>query len=131
MNRPAAGPLTLNQLVFVTEGYGRSRGEQSGRIVKIARVWVTIESLRDPSVTWRLRIAEQNAGTGYATESRFETIEQYEYRVAEGRARKILRRAGLTVEYSGSWVGKDRLVKLADWLIEQDPELISDGTENL
>jgi hypothetical protein len=98
-------PITveLNDKVMVFTGYGRRRDVRPGTVVKVARVWITVQ---DDEWTWkttRFRLDDQTDGTTNGVRDAFMTMDQYADYQRTVEAEKFLREQGIDLRYDSPW----------------------------
>jgi len=118
--RPAVGVLSQGQSVYVVTppNYSRHRGEKSrycaGTIVKIGRVWITVQSGLSE---YRLRLDNQTDGSQYSGSSyRFLTEEQRAWELARNEAEEYLQAQGIHVAMDSPWRPVSARIRLAEIL---------------
>lgn len=112
MNAKQQITVELDQPVMVFSGYGRKVTIVSGKIVKVARVWITVQGDDFHWQTWRFRLDDQTDGSEFASRSWFMTIDQYAVHQRTVEAEKLLREQGIDLRFDSPW--RERKAELAD-----------------
>lgn len=95
MGKPDLGKVSVGDIVWVREGYGRNRSWRKAVVTKTARVWITVMTAGGWPREMRFRLDDQSDGSGYSIGSYFYTVEQYEWLRAEEEAIEYLRSVGI------------------------------------
>lgn len=112
LERPAAGHLREDDSVFV---HGRGGKATPARVVKAARVWLTIEAPHARGHhLWRMRRDTQNEGTDSMYQARFVTPAQHQYDERLREANDYLFDQGIELRPYSPWREPHRRVALAD-----------------
>jgi hypothetical protein len=100
------------QPVMVFSGYGRNGRISSGKIIKVGRVWITVQDDEWAWKTTRFRLDDQTDGTTNGVRDTFMTMEQYAAHQQEVEGGKFLREQGIDLAFDSSW--RKRQAELAD-----------------
>jgi len=109
---PEVAALKVGDTVVVAGGYG-SRGDWQAKIIKVARVWITVEG-RNGYHEFRFRRDNQGDSSDYSPLYRFWTLEQWEAKRIRDEASTYLRDQGIDLRGYSPWY--DRKVELANIL---------------
>lgn len=122
--RPELGELTVGQPVMVRRSPNDMRGRKAedryipATVVKVARVWVTLEGQEPGWRTprqWRMRLDTQDEGTQYSgMNASFLTMDQHAWTETRDWARAVLKDHGITLDMRSPWCGRE--IELADLL---------------
>lgn len=112
--------VELNEIVMMIDGHGRTLRSRRGKVVKIGRVWITVEpeGERHPSLQ-RYRLDTQNDGGQYTSSPRFHTLAQWAERKQRDQAHKVLRDQGISIKFDSPWYGRE--IELAALLTAAAP----------
>lgn len=112
--RPALGKPAVGDLVYVIRSANDMRGRKPedraipAKVVKVARVWVTVETETGYSRERRFRISDQSDGSNYPGSSeRFVTSEQLAWEITRRGANEYLRDQGVDIGYRSPWRGRE------------------------
>lgn len=121
MPRPELGPIAAGDPVVITDP-DRRDAEQSGFVVKVARVWITV-GLGSPDdghssrMTYRMRRDSQSQATGFGHGGhRFATPEQHAWDQRLKAANRYLREQGVDLRSDSPWRSDERRLILANLL---------------
>lgn len=110
MSRPALPALVPGDTVYVMRSSndmrGRSPSERAieAHVVKVARVWITVETVGRWPIRRRFRLDDQHDGSEYPGSSeRFLSPDQLAWEVAEHEAVRYLREQGIELSFSSPW----------------------------
>jgi hypothetical protein len=135
--RPELGELTVGQPVMVRRSPNDMRGRPAeqryipAKVVKVARVWVTLEG-QEPGWRaprqWRMRLDRQDEGTQYSgSNASFLTMDQHAWDETAAWALATLQDHGIDLRSNSPWRGRE--IELADHLAKIDPH-DTDGEGN-
>ncbi len=118
--RPSLPRLVVGSAAVVTVAFPSPRTYRA-QVVKVARVWITLEAIDEPNRTWMLRRDTQDDGTGFNHRVKFATPEQHEWDTTLAAADARLRAHDVSTGYSGRWSSPQQRMLLADLLDQHAP----------
>ena len=114
------------EVIILPGGWGKKMAPVPARIVKVARVWVDVESTgKEFPSHWRIRKDTRDEGDRNYSQrnARLYTLEQWAEYQREKEAELLLAEQGIEIRYSSPWYR--RKIELADLI----RKAITDGQE--
>jgi hypothetical protein len=99
--------VEMNEIVMMVDGHGRTLRTHRGKVVKIGRAWITVETEDYPGWTERYRLDDQTNGGGYSYSPRFYTLAQWDERERQAQATKVIRDQGISINFESPWRGRE------------------------
>lgn len=125
MLKPELGKVAVgDRLLVIPASYGRGALDPVEVVAtKAGRVWVELaatDDVRSFARTWRMRLDTQNINSGYSSQDRFVTREQYAWEQRESAVHQYLIDIGIRPDRDSPWDSSDQRLILANLLRAHD-----------